>query len=352
MAGVVATAVHATGQALRLGVYYGAARLLARQLPAPPTAPAASGAAPRETASRPTAGLREMVADIAGLLREDAAGVRAGIYPPMADEPALLDWVSRMRAMFADAPAAFARRTTRDATTAETADPAAALPDYYRQDFHFQTGGYLTDDSARLYDAQVETLFMGSAELMRRAALRELLDALAGRDQRRVQVADIACGTGRLLRQMRLAMPAATLSGVDLSRAYLDEARRHLGNLRPVAWLEGNAEGLPFADASLDAATCVYLFHELPPVVRQTVARELARVLKPGGTLVFMNSLQLGDRPDYDRILEQFPVRFHEPYYRNYIIDDLDDVFSAAGLEARSHRHAFLSKVMVRQKRA
>lgn len=352
MAGVVATAVHATGQALRLGVYYGAARLLARQLPAPPTSRAASDAAPRKTASRPTAGLREMVADIAGLLREDAAGVRAGIYPPMADEPALLDWLSRMRAMFADAPAAFARRTTRDATTAETADPAAALPDYYRQDFHFQTGGYLTDDSARLYDAQVETLFMGSAELMRRVALRELLDALAGRDQRRVQVADIACGTGRLLRQMRLAMPAATLSGVDLSRAYLDEARRHLGNLRPVAWLEGNAEALPFADASLDAATCVYLFHELPPAVRRTVARELARVLKPSGTLVFMDSLQLGDRPDYDRILEQFPVRFHEPYYRNYIIDDLDDVFSAAGLEARSHRRAFLSKVMVRQKRA
>jgi ubiquinone/menaquinone biosynthesis C-methylase UbiE len=293
-----------------------------------------------------------MVADIAGLVREDAAGVRAGIYPPMADEPALLDWLSRMRAMFADAPAAFARRTARDATTAETADPDAALPDYYRQDFHFQTGGYLTDDSARLYDAQVETLFMGSAELMRRAALRELLDALAGRDQRRAQIADIACGTGRLLRQMRLAMPAAALSGVDLSRAYLDEARRHLGNLRPAAWIEGNAEALPFADASLDAATCVYLFHELPPAVRRTVACELARVLKPGGTLVFMDSLQLGDRPDYDRILEQFPVRFHEPYYRSYIIDDLDAVFSAAGLEARSHRCAFLSKVMVRQKPA
>lgn len=351
MASVVATAVHATGQAVRLGVYYGAARLLARQLPAPPaTAKAAN--APEGSASRPAAGLREMMADIAGLIREDAAGVRAGAYPPMADETAVLDWVSRMRAMFADAPAAFARRSARDASTAEIADPAAALPDYYRQDFHFQTGGYLTEDSARLYDAQVETLFMGSAELMRRAALRELLDALAGRDQRRLQVADVACGTGRLLRQMRLAMPAAALSGLDLSRAYLDEARRHLADLRPVAWIDGNAEALPFADASLDAAMCVYLFHELPPTVRRTVAGELARVLKPGGTLVFMDSLQLGDRPDYDHILEQFPVRFHEPYYRHYIIDDLETIFGDAGLEAHSQRRAFLSKVMVRRKTA
>ena len=45
---------------------------------------------------------------------------------------------------------------------------AAGVPDYYAQDFHFQTGGYLTEGSARLYDVQVETLFMGAAGPMRR----------------------------------------------------------------------------------------------------------------------------------------------------------------------------------------
>ena len=41
------------------------------------------------------------------------------------------------------------------------------------QDFHFQTGGYLSEDSARIYDIQVETLFMGAAAPMRRTALRD-----------------------------------------------------------------------------------------------------------------------------------------------------------------------------------
>lgn len=76
----------------------------------------------------------------------------------------------------------------------------------------------------------------------------------------------------------------------------------------------------------------------------------MARVLKPGGTLVFIDSLQMGDRPGWDGLLEGFPQRFHEPYYRQYTIDDLDALFSGVGLEAVSWWPAFLSKVMVRRK--
>ena len=42
--------------------------------------------------------------------------------------------------------------------------------------------------------------------------------------------------------------------------------------------------------------TALFLFHEVPPAVRRTIAGEFARVLRPGGLLVFMDSLQLGDR--------------------------------------------------------
>ncbi len=41
-----------------------------------------------------------------------------------------------------------------------------------------------------------------------------------------------------------------------------------------------------------------------------------ARVLKPGGRLVIVDSLQRRDVPDYDGILERFPQNYHEPYYR------------------------------------
>ena len=114
------------------------------------------------------------------------------------------------------------------------------------------------------------------------------------------------------------------LKGLDLSRTYLDEARRHLKGLRGAELIEAAAESMPLADASVDIVTSTFLFHELPPEVRRAVTAEIARVLKPGGLFVFLDSLQMGDRPGWDGLIEAFPERFHEPYYRGYAIDDLD----------------------------
>jgi hypothetical protein len=44
---------------------------------------------------------------------------------------------------------------------------------------------------------------------------------------------------------------------------------------------------------------CGHLFHELPPKVRGSKLRECARVLKPGGRLILLHSLQRDDQPDY-----------------------------------------------------
>jgi len=71
----------------------------------------------------------------------------------------------------------------------------------------------------------------------------------------------------------------------------------------------GNAELLPVPDESQDAVTSIFLFHELPPKVHRTVFRECARVLKPGGRLVLVDSLQRGDQPDYEGLLYHFHIR-------------------------------------------
>ena len=60
------------------------------------------------------------------------------------------------------------------------------------------------------------------------------------------------------------------------------------------------------------------MFHELPPEVRRIIFGECARVLKPGGRLVLVDSLQRGDRPDYEGLFELFPQNYHEPYGRPY----------------------------------
>ena len=191
---------------------------------------------------------------------------------------------------------------------------------------------------------------MGAAGPMRRAALRPIADFMRGRDQRNTALLDVACGTGRFLRQVRLTYSAMNLQGLDLSRSYLDEARRHLGRLRGAALVAAPAECMPLPDASIDIVTSIFLYHELPPGVRRQVTAEIARVLKPGGLFVFLDSLQIGDRPGWDGLLENFPTRFHEPYYRSYSIDDLDGMFSSSGLRSKSMSTVYLSKLLVRRK--
>ncbi len=91
---------------------------------------------------------------------------------------------------------------------------------------------------------------------------------------------DVACGTGCFLREVRLAYPALRLKGLDLSKTYLEEARRHLDGLRHVDLIVANAELIPLADNSQDVVTAIFLYHELPGEVRRRVTAEIARVLR------------------------------------------------------------------------
>jgi len=346
MANTLGMATRLAGNSIRFGWYYGINWLLdfeAQRLKS----------RPQYRPERPVPPRQELLADLARLFVEDAARVRDGIYPADEDMPGTAgDYIERLRSMVSDLPSALERRASRDASSARMQPGAQGLPEYYTQDFHFQSGGYLSDESARLYDVQVETLFYGSAAAMRRAGLAPIAELLRGRDQRHAALLDVGCGTGRFLRQVRLAFPALKLTGLDLSRPYLEEAARHLQGVRPAELIAGNAEAIPLPDASQDVVTCIFLFHELPPAVRRRVTAEIARVLKPGGLFVFIDSIQMGDKPGWDGLLEAFPVRFHEPYFRSYAIDDLDAMFADAGLVAESTSLAFLSKVMIRRKEA
>lgn len=181
---------------------------------------------------------------------------------------------------------------------------------------------------------------------MRRRALAPIATWLAGRSQRDLRGLDVACGTGRLLAALHGAWPGLKLTGIDLSRPYLDEARRLVGRTARVKLDEAAAEALPFADASLDLVVSSFLLHELPKEIRAKAIAEMAQeVVKPGGLVVIVDSLQKGDRPDWDGLLDLFPHYFHEPYYAEYTAGSLEEWFGATGLRPVSSENAFLSKI-------
>lgn len=284
------------------------------------------------------------------LFVQDRENIAAGLYPAPDDVSPrhAFQALSASRRFFQDLPRVDKRRVARNGVEVRQhrGNEANRYPAYYLQNFHYQTDGWLSRDSARLYDMQVEVLFAGAADAMRRVALGSLVRGLRGRDQRGVRYCDVACGSGRFMAQVLRALPRIAASGVDLSPAYIDEARSRLAPWSSVVLNTGNAEALAMDDASLDAATCIYLFHELPPVVRRRVAHELARVVKPGGVLVFTDSLQIGDHPDLNQMLEYFPVGFHEPFFNSYQREDLAALFGEAGFSVEETRLAFLTKVI------
>jgi len=279
--------------------------------------------------------------------RKDAADVAAGLYPVTEAQPSnLAEPFRRAMDFLNDARAVDVRRRRGEGVEARGEAAGEAYPSYYRQNFHYQSGGWFTEESARRYEAQVEALFSGAAGPMRRRALSLLAKAWRGRDQRGLKLLDLACGSGSFLVDLKAAFPRAHVMGLDLSAAYLGEAGRRSGAKR----VQGMAERLPFADASLDGITCVYLFHELPPKIRPLVAAEIARVLKSGGVLAFADSVQAQDTPEIARLLEAFPAFFHEPFYQSYQATDLQGLFGAAGLVFQDRDQAFLTKALLFQK--
>ena len=300
-----------------------------------------------EAAPKSSSSTQGLLLELAALFRQDLENVAAGHYPlPRDHDGSLAEIIQLSREFFSDMPVAAERKSVAAGREVYDSELALTFPDYFLHNFHYQTGGYLTEGSARLYDTQVEILFSGSANAMRRQCIVPVSEYLRNRDQRSLKLLDVACGTGRLIRFLKEAFPCLSITGLDLSPAYIAEARRHVTPY-DISFEIGNAEALPFDDASFDLVSCVYLFHEVPEDVRRTLAAEFARVLKPQGRLVFMDSLQLGDRPELDGLLKSFPRNFHEPYFLNYLTDDLGALFEAAGLRTVTTDTFFLSKRIV-----
>src|SRR5262249_28892527 len=163
------------------------------------------------------------------------------------------------------------------------------------------------------YDTQVEVLFKGTANAMRRQALPQLFEVFSGHDQRTLRLIDLGCGTGRFLDLVNQAWPRLSLLGLDLSEAYIRYARRHLRRRPRLDFHVGMAGCTRVPARRGEAATSIFMFRELPALVRRVVLKECGGVLKPGGRLIVLDSLQEGDEPAYDALLERFPQNYHEP---------------------------------------
>lgn len=105
---------------------------------------------------------------------------------------------------------------------------------------------------------------------------------------------DVGCGNGRLIE----ALPAVHYTGLDLSSQLLTIAQQRFPHYQ---FVQGSVLQLPFPDQQFDVVACVATLQHIPSVpYRQLALQEMARVLKPGGTL-FMLNWNLADQPQYQQ---------------------------------------------------
>lgn len=95
-------------------------------------------------------------------------------------------------------------------------------------------------------------------------------------------ILDVGCGTGRLLADLAVARPDATLLGVDPAPGMVAAARQRAAGRFDVQ--QAAAESLPVVDSSIDLVVSVLSFDHWAD--QEAGLREVRRVLRPGGVVV------------------------------------------------------------------
>jgi len=135
------------------------------------------------------------------------------------------------------------------------------------------------------YDLLNKVLSLGIDRNWRKKALSHLLKNPPG------HLLDVATGTGDMVFMAHKMFPATKLTGIDLSAGMLDVARQRKAALSlpdeaRIEFLKGDAENLPFPDATFDATTVTFGARNFGQLNKGLA--EMCRVLKPGSPIVVL----------------------------------------------------------------
>ncbi len=149
------------------------------------------------------------------------------------------------------------------------------------------------------------------------------------------RVLDAGCGPGHTA--LAFAPRVTAVVGVDLTEAMLAQARR-LATERGIAnatFERGDVEALAFPDATFDLATSRFSAHHYPHP--RQAARELARVLRPGGTLLLIDTVAPDDAAQ-DRFLNRIETLRDPSHVRDHTIAEWHAMLAGAGFRATTRQ--------------
>lgn len=143
------------------------------------------------------------------------------------------------------------------------------------------------------------------------------------------RVLEIGCGTGNLALRAKRTEPKIELVGSDPDPLALARAQRKARGYPGITFDRCYAQRLPYPDESFDRVLSALMLHHLDQDTKTATATEVARVLRPGGTLHVV---------DFDGDLHGMHGALAKRMSKmGHIADNKDDglprLFRAAGLE-------------------
>jgi SAM-dependent methyltransferase len=142
-------------------------------------------------------------------------------------------------------------------------------------------------------------------------------------------VVDVGTGVGHTLRRVAPGFRRAV--GVDATREMLAAGRSVLAGagVTNALLVQANATGLPIASRSADVVTSRLAAHHFADAAG--AFREIARILRPGGLLVFVDNYAPDD-PELGRFINEVETLRDPSHVRNHTVAGWRDLLEAAGL--------------------
>lgn len=218
--------------------------------------------------------------------------------------------------------------------TTITQSPDHIAPRYWSEVwFHRTTGGWDASPANGLVHGElvhkryVSKIFPGDIYTMR----RQVLNLLPRHDYARIL--ELGTSSGHYTVALAERFPSAELTGVDLSRSMLEQARR-VGNEMACAWdlhvAAGEDTGFP--DCRFDLVTSYAIHHELPPRIITRWFKEAFRMLRPGGDLLMVDVPRYADLDRLEAWRFDYAAKWGgEPFWRPSAMMDLAEAARDAG---------------------
>jgi len=130
------------------------------------------------------------------------------------------------------------------------------------------------DETGATYDGVVSYGTLGKDKYWKRKILEQISDGNS--------FLDLACGTGILTREIAEKFPSAEIVGVDITKSYLDAAKKNSNSFDNISFILDDAEKFKL-DSKFDCITASYLPKYCDPEV---LVKNCVAHIKPGGKII------------------------------------------------------------------